>query len=56
MKPISVNELTESINSNLPRDIKSTIAKNILTKEKDPESFFCRFVHVLVRDQTQNHF
>ena len=38
MKPISVNELTESVNSNLPRDIKSTIAKNILTKEKDPES------------------
>ena len=38
MKPISVNELTESVNSNLPRDIKSTIAKNILSEEKDPES------------------
>ena len=38
MKPISVNELTESVNSNLPRDIKSTIAKNILVEEKDPES------------------
>ena len=38
MKPISVNELTESVNSNLPREIKSTIAKNILAEEKDPES------------------
>ncbi len=37
MNPISVNELTESVNSNLPRDIKSTIAKNILTEEKDSE-------------------
>lgn len=27
MNPISVNELTESVNSNLPRDIKSMIAK-----------------------------
>ena len=35
MNPISVNELTESVNSNLPRDIKSTIAKNILAEEKD---------------------
>ena len=34
MNPISVNELTESVNSNLPRDIKSTIAKNILAEEK----------------------
>ena len=38
MKPISVNELTESVNSNLPREIKSTIAKNILAEEKNPES------------------
>ncbi len=37
MNPISVNELTESINSNLPRDIKSTIAKNILAEEKDSD-------------------
>ena len=37
MKPISVNELTESVNSNLPRDIKSTIAKNILAEEKDSD-------------------
>ena len=37
MNPISVNELTESVNSNLPRDIKSTIAKNILAKEKDSD-------------------
>jgi len=37
MSPISVNELTESVNSNLPRDIKSTIAKNILAEEKDTE-------------------
>ena len=37
MNPISVNELTESVNSNLPRDIKSTIAKNILADEKDSE-------------------
>ena len=35
MNPISVNELTESVNSNLPRDIKSMIAKNILAEEKD---------------------
>ena len=38
MSPVSVNELTESVNSNLPRDIKSQIAKNILTKEKDAET------------------
>ena len=38
MKPVSVNELTESVNSNLPRDVKSHIAKNILTKEKDSET------------------
>ena len=38
MNPVSVNELTESVNSNLPRDVKSHIAKNILTKEKDSES------------------
>ena len=37
MNPISVNELTESVNSNLPRDIKSTIAKNILAVEKDSD-------------------
>ena len=37
MNPISVNELTESVNSNLPRDIKTTIAKNILADEKDSE-------------------
>ena len=37
MSPISVNELTESVNSNLPRDIKSTIAKNILAEEKDSD-------------------
>ena len=37
MNPISVNELTESVNSNLPRDIKSTIAKNILAEEKDSD-------------------
>ena len=38
MNPVSVNELTESVNSNLPRDVKSHIAKNILTKEKDSET------------------
>ena len=27
MNPVSVNELTESVNSNLPRDVKSHIAK-----------------------------
>ena len=37
MNPISVNELTESANSNLPRDIKTTIAKNILSDEKDSD-------------------
>ena len=37
MNPVSVNELTESVNSNLPRDIKSYIAKNILAEEKDSE-------------------
>ena len=37
MNPISVNELTASVNSNLPRDIKTTIAKNILADEKDSE-------------------
>ena len=37
MNPISVNELTESVNSNLPRDLKSTIAKNILAEEKDSD-------------------
>ena len=37
MNHISVNELTESVNSNLPRDIKSTIAKNILAEEKDSD-------------------
>ena len=37
MNPISVNELTESVNSNLPRDLKSTIAKNVLAEEKDSE-------------------
>ncbi len=37
MNLISVNELTESANSNLPRDIKSTIAKNILAEEKDSD-------------------
>jgi len=37
MNPISVNELTESVSSNLPRDIKSTIAKNILAEEKDSD-------------------
>ena len=37
MNPISVNELTESVNSNLPRDIKSMIAKNILAEEKDSD-------------------
>jgi len=37
MNPISVNELAESVNSNLPRDIKSTIAKNILAEEKDSD-------------------
>jgi len=37
MNPISVNELTESVNSNLPRDVKSTIAKNILAEEKDSD-------------------
>ena len=37
MNPISVNELTESVNSNLPRDIKTTIAKNILADEKDSD-------------------
>ena len=37
MNPISVNELTESVNSNLPRDIKSTIAKNILAEEKNSD-------------------
>ena len=37
MNPISVNELTESVNSNLPRDIKSRIAKNILAEEKDSD-------------------
>ena len=37
MNTISVNELTESVNSNLPRDIKSTIAKNILAEEKDSD-------------------
>ena len=37
MNRISVNELTESVNSNLPRDIKTTIAKNILADEKDSE-------------------
>ena len=37
MNPISVNELTESVNSNLPRDIKTTIAKNILAEEKDSD-------------------
>ena len=38
MNPVSVNELTESVNSNLPRDVKSHIAKNILTNEKDSET------------------
>ena len=37
MNTISVNELTESVNSNLPRDVKSTIAKNILAEEKDSD-------------------
>ena len=37
MNPVSVNDLTESVNSNLPRDIKSYIAKNILAEEKDSE-------------------
>ena len=37
MNRVSVNELTESVNSNLPRDIKSYIAKNILAEEKDSE-------------------
>ncbi len=38
MNSVSVNELTESVNSNLPREIKSHIARNILTKEKDSET------------------
>ena len=37
MNPISVNELTQSVNSNLPRDIKTMIAKNILADEKDSD-------------------
>ena len=32
--PVSVNELTESVNSNLPRDVKSHIAKIFLLKKK----------------------
>lgn len=38
MKTISVNELTDSVNSNLPREVKSFIAKNVLAKEKNPET------------------
>ena len=50
MNPISVNELTESVNSNLPRDIKSTIAKNILAEEKDSDvakNIFSEFINDL---------
>ncbi len=49
MNPISVNELTESINSNLPRDIKSTIAKNILAEEKDSD-IAKNIFHELIND------
>ncbi len=47
MNPISVNELTESVNSNLPRDIKSTIAKNILAEEKDSDVAKNKFSEII---------
>lgn len=37
MENISVNNLVESANSNLPRDIKIEFAKNILSSIKNPE-------------------
>ena len=37
MENISVNNLVESTNSNLPRDIKVEFAKNILSSIKNPE-------------------
>jgi L-seryl-tRNA(Ser) seleniumtransferase len=37
MKNISVNNLVESTNSNLPRDIKIEFAKNILSSVKNPD-------------------
>ena len=37
MENISVNNLVESTNSNLPRDIKIEFAKNILSSIKNPE-------------------
>ena len=44
MPNISVNELVDSTNSDLPREIKTSLAKNILSSIKDPleakEKFF----------------
>ena len=37
MENISVNNLVESTNSNLPRDIKIEFAKNILSSIKNPD-------------------
>ena len=36
MENISVNELVESSSSDLPREIKLTFAKNILSTKKEP--------------------
>jgi hypothetical protein len=37
MENISVNDLTDSTNSSLPRNIKVALAKEVLTQEKNIE-------------------
>ena len=37
MENISVNNLADSTNSSLPRDIKVSLAKEVLAQEKDKE-------------------
>ena len=37
MATISVNELVESSNSEIPRELKISLAKNLLSFTKDPK-------------------
>ena len=57
MDNISVNELVESSSSDLPREIKLTFAKNILSTNKKPDEAkkeFCELVEKLNMKRQQN--
>ena len=47
MKNISVNKLTDSTNSSLPRDIKVALAKEVLAQEKDIELAKEKFAEIV---------